>query len=145
MDIIKKNTSSPFHLQRSIVPQGGGDSAYEQGGYNPYAVYNNDAANEAVESFSKTMGDAISNMNFSKKKKPVDEEAKKEKAKEIVSSAMSNAFDPFGIGKVKKHGSQVRSAVENIFDPMGVKKSIRTAEENKRILSNFSKYQDRGI
>lgn len=71
MDIIKKNTSSPFHLQRSIVPQGGGDSAYEQGGYNPYAVYNNDAANEAVESFSKTMGDAISNMKFNKKKKDV--------------------------------------------------------------------------
>lgn len=145
MDIIKKNTSSPFHLQRSIVPQGDEDGAYSKGGYNPEAVYSNDAANQAMESFSKTIGTMLSNADFSKKKKPANEEVKKEKAKEIVSSAMNNAFDPFGIEKVKKHGSNVRNAVENIFDPMGVKKSIRTSEENKRILSNFSKYQDRGI
>ena len=67
INIIRKNTSSPFHLQRSIVPQEGG--AYQRGGFNPDAVYNNDAANEAMESFSKTMGEAISNMDFKRKKK----------------------------------------------------------------------------
>ncbi len=67
INIIRKNTSSPFHLQRSIVPQEGG--AYQRGGFNPDAVYNNDAANQAMESFSKTMGEAISNMDFKRKKK----------------------------------------------------------------------------
>ena len=67
LNIVKKNTSSPFHLQRSIVPQEGG--SYQKGGFNPEAVYNNDAANEAVESFSKTVGAALSNIDLSKKKK----------------------------------------------------------------------------
>lgn len=68
LKLIKKNSSSPFHLQRSIVPQGDEDGAYSKGGYNPEAVYNNDAANEAMESFSKTIGAALSNMDFGKKK-----------------------------------------------------------------------------
>jgi hypothetical protein len=67
LSLIKKNSSSPFHLQRSIVPQTEG--AYQDGGYNPKAVYNNDAANEAVVSFSKTVGAALSNIDLSKKKK----------------------------------------------------------------------------
>lgn len=67
LGLIKKNSSSPFHLQRSIVPQTEG--AYQDGGYNPKAVYNNDAANEAVVSFSKTVGAALSNIDLSKKKK----------------------------------------------------------------------------
>lgn len=148
LGLIKKNSSSPFHLQRSIVPQNEG--AYQNGGYNPKAVYNNDAANEAVVSFSKTVGAALSNMDFSKKKKPIDENAKKEKAKEIVSSAMDNAFDPLGVNKVKKNGTKVRDAVENVFDPLGVKKATRAVEKNsretnKKILSDFSNYEDRGI
>ena len=45
MNIVKKNSSSPFKLQRSMVDQGGSGGAYETGGYNPEAVFNNDAAN----------------------------------------------------------------------------------------------------
>jgi hypothetical protein len=143
LNLIKKNSSSPFHLQRSIVPQTEG--AYQDGGYNPSAVYNNDAANEAVESFSKTVGAALSNANFSKKKKPINEEAKKEKAKEIVSNAMGNAFDPLGINKIKKNGQKVVDTVTNAIDPLGVKKAIKRGEENKKILSDFSEYENRGI
>jgi len=69
LNLIKKNSSSPFHLQRSIVSQGDEDGAYAKGGYNPQAVYNNDAANAAMESFSKTMGAALSNMDFGNGKK----------------------------------------------------------------------------
>jgi hypothetical protein len=60
MDIVKRNSSSPFKLQRSIVDQSGSGGAYETGGYNPEAVFNNDAANAAVESFGKIIGAAIS-------------------------------------------------------------------------------------
>lgn len=60
LNLIHKNTNSPFHLQRSMVDQGGSGDSYESGGYNPDTVYNNDAANAAIESFSKTVGAALS-------------------------------------------------------------------------------------
>lgn len=63
LDIVKKNISSPFHnerekfyLQRSIVDSRGEGGAYESGGFNPDMVYNNDAANEAIESLGKVIG-----------------------------------------------------------------------------------------
>lgn len=59
MDIIKKNSSSPFQLQRSMVDQGGSGGAYEAGGFNPSTVFNNDAANAAVESLGKVIGAAL--------------------------------------------------------------------------------------
>jgi hypothetical protein len=103
IDLIRKNTSSPFHLERSIVPQSE-DGAYQRGGFNPDIVYNNDAANAAIESFSKSMGDIISNRDFNKKKKeevkkptPPDQTAEKEaKVKKIL----DNTFDPLGINKI---------------------------------------------
>jgi len=60
LDLVKKNSNSPFQLQRSIVDQGGSGGAYESGGFNPDMVYNNDAANAAVESLGKVIGAAIS-------------------------------------------------------------------------------------
>jgi len=73
LKLIKNNTSSPFHLQRSIVPQGDEDGAYARGGFNPDALYNLDAANAAVESIGTTVGAALSSRG--KSKKP-DEEKK---------------------------------------------------------------------
>lgn len=72
LKLINKNSSSPFHLSRSIVPRGEG--AYETGGYNPKSLYNNDAANQAVESLGTTIGAALSSMV--KKDKPKKEEVK---------------------------------------------------------------------
>jgi hypothetical protein len=69
LDIVKKNSSSPFQLQRSMVDQGGAGGAYESGGYNPDAVYNNDAANAAVESLGKVVGAAIYAKSQEKKEK----------------------------------------------------------------------------
>lgn len=59
LDIVKKNSNSPFHLQRSMVDHSG---AYEQGGFNPDMVYNNDMANAAIESFGKIIGAGLSAM-----------------------------------------------------------------------------------
>ena len=60
LDILRKNISSPFRLQRSVVDQGGSGGAYESGGFNPDMVYNNDEANEAVASLGKIIGAGIS-------------------------------------------------------------------------------------
>jgi hypothetical protein len=77
--LVKKNSSSPFQLQRSMVPQSSG--AYEDGGFNPKAVYNNDAANAAITSFGQTIGAALTARGDKKKedvkpvkfKKPVED------------------------------------------------------------------------
>lgn len=69
LNLVKKNSSSPFQLQRSMVDQGGAGGAYESGGFNPDAVYNNDAANAAVESLGKVVGAAIYAKSQEKKEK----------------------------------------------------------------------------
>lgn len=81
LDIVKKNSSSPFQLQRSMVDQGGSGGSYEQGGFNPDMVYNNDAANQAVESLGKIVGAAL----YAKGK---DKEKIKEKTKELNPEAV---------------------------------------------------------
>jgi len=60
LNLVKRNSGSPFQLQRSIVDQGGEGGAYESGGYTGESTYNNDAANAAVESFGATIGAALS-------------------------------------------------------------------------------------
>lgn len=60
LNLVKKNSSSPFQLQKSMVNQSGRGDVYESGGFNPAAIYNNDAANAAVESLGKVIGAALS-------------------------------------------------------------------------------------
>jgi hypothetical protein len=136
IDLIRKNTSSPFHLQRSIVPQGE-DGAYQRGGFNPDAVYNNDAANEAVESFSKTMGEAISNMDFKRKKK--------EDAKTPVETKKSPKNQGEKVFDIEKQTmSNYSDYSEQAIAPEKLRKQQakeRKQEEQKRLkdeLSNFS-------
>ena len=104
LNIIKKNTNSPFHLQRSIVPQGEEDGAYARGGYNPDALYNNDAANAAVQSFGIIAGAALAARKKNKeaeKKEP--EKPKTPKNTEKAAKAtkiIEDTFDPFGLNKI---------------------------------------------
>lgn len=60
LNLVKRNSGSPFQLQRSIVDQGGEGGAYESGGYTGKSTYNNDAANAAMQSFGATVGAALS-------------------------------------------------------------------------------------
>lgn len=60
LNLVNRNTSSPFHLQRSIVDQGGEGGAYESGGYTGKADYNADAVNATLTSFAETVGNALS-------------------------------------------------------------------------------------
>lgn len=92
LDLIKKNSNSPFHLQRSIVSQEGEGGAYESGGYNPDAVYNNDAANATIMSFGKIVGAGL-------------EASGKDKEKEITTKKLNpktveaKATKAFGVKK----------------------------------------------
>lgn len=42
-----------------MVDKANEEGAYAEGGYNPNAVYNNDAANAAIASFGDAVGDAL--------------------------------------------------------------------------------------
>jgi hypothetical protein len=55
LDIIKRNSGSPFHLQRSIVAQGDENGAYSQGGYDPENVYSNSGIAAGISAFGKTV------------------------------------------------------------------------------------------
>lgn len=98
LDIIRKNTSSPFHAQRSEVSQGGEGGAYESGGYVGQSYYNNDAANAAIESFSTTIGAALSartkednNKSDVKQKQNLDSKSKKLTEKMSSSTTLEKA------------------------------------------------------
>lgn len=68
LDLVRKNSSSPFHLQRSMVDQGGAGGAYESGGFDPNNVYDNDAANAAIMSFGKIVGAGLTAAGKDKEK-----------------------------------------------------------------------------
>lgn len=61
LDIVRKNSGSPFHLQRSIVDRGEG-GAYETGGFNPKAGYSDGGMSEVITQFGKSLGSALSNV-----------------------------------------------------------------------------------
>lgn len=63
LNIIKRNSSSPFHLQRSIVSQSGEGGAYEEGGYNPELVYNDSGISAGVAAFGKVIGAGLSSLS----------------------------------------------------------------------------------
>ena len=69
LNLVKRNSGSPFQLQRSIVDQGGEGGSYESGGYTGESSYNNDAANAAIESFGTTIGAALSSRTIGDKNK----------------------------------------------------------------------------
>ena len=59
LNLIKNNSSSPFHLQRSIVDQGGEGGAYESGGYTGESQYSDGGVSSAITSFGKILGAGI--------------------------------------------------------------------------------------
>ena len=59
LDVIKKNSSSPFYLQRSMVDQGGEGGAYESGGYTGQSEYGGGGIGQAIAGFGKTLGAAL--------------------------------------------------------------------------------------
>jgi len=59
LNLVKKNSSSPFHLQRSMVDQGGEGGAYESGGYTGQSTYSDGGVAESIAGFGKVFGAAL--------------------------------------------------------------------------------------
>jgi hypothetical protein len=115
--IIKKNTGSPFRLQRSIVDQGGAGGAYESGGYTGESTYNNDAVNAAVESIGTTIGAALSSRT------PGDKNKANVKAKERLEKKSDRLV---GEGKIERAKKVSDRAVKK-------EKLIAEYEKNKKV------------
>jgi hypothetical protein len=124
---IKNNTSSPFHLQRSIVSQEEG--AYANGGYNPNAVYNNDAANAAVEGLGTMIGAALTargDKEYEKRKKTLEEGKKKVNETKITSHTINpEVKDEFL--------SRASSKVAGL-------KTMNSLETANKFMGNYKKY-----
>lgn len=84
LDIIKKNSNSPFHLQRSIVSQSGEGGAYEEGGYTGQSEYTDGGISSGIVGFGKVVGAGLSSVTAGdinesnvKKSKRLTERSKK--------------------------------------------------------------------
>ena len=132
INLIKKYTSSPFHLQRSIVPQGEEDGAYARGGYNPNAVYNNDAANAAVEGFGQIVGAGLK-ARAKDVKKP-----KEEKVDQGLEDFKKKVSDADTAGK-KRDKEYQEEGLKNISA------EIEAEETNDALSGVLKKFSKRGI
>ena len=116
LNIVKKNSSSPFHLQRSIVDQGGSGGTYESGGFNPDMVYNNDAANSAVESLGKVIGAGLSSRTEGDKNKSNEKKAERlEKRSERVEDKKQKSLESGNLdraNRMQKRGERVESRLK---------------------------------
>lgn len=85
LDLVKKNSNSPFHLQRSIVNQGGEGGAYESGGFNPDATYSDNGAASTIAGMGKIIGSSLaSRTSEDLNKSNVERKTKLERKKDIL-------------------------------------------------------------
>jgi hypothetical protein len=110
LNIIRKNSSSPFNQQRSMVNQSGEGGAYESGGFDPNNVH--DSGGEilnAIVGFGSSIGAGLSSVtaedrNEADKSKVSRLEKRKEKIKG------KNQIDPRITrieGKIEKTNSRI--------------------------------------
>ena len=124
--IIRKNTGSPFHLQRSMVDQGGAGGAYESGGYTGESNYNNDAANAAIESIASTMGTALSSRTPDDKNKSNIKSKERLEKKSVRLKDKASKADYDKSTKLTNRAAKVDARVEK------KKQSISKFEEEKK-------------
>lgn len=117
LDLVRKNSGSPFRLQRSMVDQGGEGGAYESGGFNPDMVYNNDAANTAIESFGKIVGAALGSRTAEDKNKSNEKKADRlENRAKKTESKKKQALESGNIRKadrMKERGERVEGRLKS--------------------------------
>lgn len=124
--IIRKNTGSPFHLQRSMVDQGGAGGAYESGGYTGESNYNNNAANAAIESIASTMGTALSSRTPDDKNKSNIKSKERLEKKSVRLKDKASKADYDKSTKLTNRAAKVDARVEK------KKQSISKFEEEKK-------------
>jgi hypothetical protein len=124
LNIIKKNSSSPFNQQRSMVNQGGAGGAYEEGGYNPDNVYNNNAMLTAIVGFGESLGKGLSAVT-SKQRNQGDVNKSERLTKKVID--------------IKKENAEAPIKVEDAKDPRLVRINKKLNKVNSRI-TDYNEY-----
>jgi hypothetical protein len=107
-NIIKKNTGSPFHLQRSMVDQGGEGGAYESGGYDPSNVYSDSGISSAISGFGTVLAAGISSRTAA------DDNASNVNKKERLDKKTARLTKKMISSKDEKQASRIEKRLGNI-------------------------------
>lgn len=111
LNIVKRNSSSPFHLQRSMVDQGGEGGAYESGGYTGKSNYVDSGIGDAIASFGKVIGAGIQSRTASDKN---DANVNKET-------------------RLEKRSTRIEGKKDKATTAGNTEKATRLGERNKRV------------
>jgi len=119
LNLVRKNSSSPFHLQRSIVDQGGEGGAYERGGYDPSNVYSDGGIASAIAGIGTVAAAAIEartpgddNQEDLKKQKRLENKVKDLKEKRSGNTSMEDITGKNA--KIDKRLERINKRQENI-------------------------------
>jgi hypothetical protein len=127
LNLVNRNTSSPFHLQRSIVDQGGEGGVYESGGYTGAADYNADAVNATLTSFAETVGNALS------ERSPEGNNKQDVKTKERLENRSKRLNEKKTSSTNEKKVARIEKRLTNIGErKQKVETRIKTFEEEKK-------------
>jgi hypothetical protein len=125
MKIIKDNTSSPFLLRRSMVPQNEG-GAYQTGGYDPNSYdASSDIMTASLEGFSKTIGAALGSITKS------DVNKMNVKGNERRNKRVENID--------KKISKETNRMTDSGIAEVGTKKSKKLEERKEKIQGRINK------
>jgi hypothetical protein len=114
LGLVKKNSNSPFQLQRSMVDQGGEGGAYESGGYDPNNTYSDNGAASAIAGMGKIIGSSLASRTGEDiNKSNVEKKSKLERKKEILEVKKKHSDSEGG----KKHyGNRIERVEGRIKD-----------------------------
>lgn len=109
LNIIKKNSSSPFNQQRSMVNQSGSGGAYESGGYDPNNTYGDNNIASAIVGFGTSVGAGLGSITAGDRNE--QNIAKSERLKQRKAKISGkNANDP----RIDKINKKILSTEEKI-------------------------------
>lgn len=134
LNLIRKNSSSPFHnererfyLQRSIVDRRGEGGAYESGGFDPDTVYNDTSAASAIIGMGKTVGASLASRTSGDiNESNVKRKSKLVKRKENLETKKTNSTSDKNTDKYSKRITRVEGRIDKKT------KSIKEYEERKK-------------
>jgi hypothetical protein len=107
LNLIKKSTGSPFHLQRSIVSQSGEGGAYEEGGYTGQANYSDGGIAAAISGVGKVVGAGLSSVTAGDKNKAnVKKETRLENRSQRTELKKKQAEEVGNTSKAKRMGER---------------------------------------
>lgn len=109
LNIVKKNSSSPFNQQRR-----GEGGVYESGGYNPNTVYDDSAITSAIVGFGSSVGAGLGSITAEDKNEAdVNKVSRLENRKKKIKE--NNQIDP-RINRIDKKLEKVNSRITKYND-----------------------------